>query len=86
MQFDGDTITIDISMDMDEIAEFEAFLRPRIDYIERIDVEENAPMRCSALLAMLYALKKSHSNLSIPFIERGHYSASGIGTLFWNKF
>lgn len=83
MQFDGDAITIDVSMNMEEIVEFEAFIRPRIEYIEQIDVEENGPMQCSALLGLLSSLKKSRRELSIPFIEKGYYSALGLGTIFW---
>lgn len=83
MQFDGDAITIDASMNMEELAEFEAFVRPRIEYIERIDVEENAPLQSGALIVMLASLKKSRRELVIPFIEKGHYSASGLGTLLW---
>lgn len=83
MQFDGDAITIDVSMNMEEIAEFEAFVRPRIEYIERIDVEENAPMQSGALIAMLYSLKTNRRELSIPFIEKGRYSVSGLGSISW---
>lgn len=83
MQFDGETITIDVSMSMEELIEFEAFIRPRIEYIEHIEVEESAPMQCSALLGLLYSLKKSRRELTIPFIEKGRYSATGLGTMTW---
>jgi hypothetical protein len=83
MQFDGDTLTIDLSMSMEEIREFERFIRPRIEYIETINVEEGNGLASSALLALLASIKRTRRELSIPFIERGRTASPVYGTLYW---
>lgn len=83
MEFDGDALTIDLSMGMEEIREFEAFVRPRIDYIDRIEVAEGGVLKSSALLALLASLKKTRPEVVIPFMEKGSSTASAYGTLHW---
>ena len=83
MQFDGDALTIDVSMSREEISEFEAFVRPRIEYIDRIDVEENGILKSSALLALLASIKKSRNEIAIPFLEKKSVSLTGYGTIHW---
>ncbi|DAB39251.1 MAG: hypothetical protein A2023_03405 [Sulfuricurvum sp. GWF2_44_89] len=83
MEFDGDALTIDLSMSMEEIKEFEAFVRPRIDYIDRIEVEESGVLKSSALLALLASLKKTRRELSIPFLEKGITTSAAYGTIHW---
>ena len=83
MQFDGDVLTIDLGMSMEEIREFEQFVRPRIEYIETIETEEGGELTSSALLALLSSLKRSRPELKIPFIERGSTRAASYGTLHW---
>ncbi len=83
MEFDGDALTIDISMSMEEIKEFEAFVRPRIDYIDRIEIEDGGILKSSALLALLASLKKTRRELVIPFLEKGSATSSAYGTIHW---
>lgn len=83
MQFDGDVLTIGLDMTMEEIREFEQFIRPRIEYIERIEAEEGSVLKSSALLALLASLKRTRNELSIPFLERGLTTAPAYGTLHW---
>lgn len=83
MQFDGDALTIDLSMSMEEIKEFEAFVRPRIEYIDRIDIEETGALKSSALLALLISLKKTRREIDIPFLDRKNISSSSCGTIHW---
>lgn len=83
MEFNGDVLTIDSNMSMDEIKEFEAFIRPRIEYIETIEVIEVKGLKSSALLSILSSLKKTHPELSIPFLNKGSVSSSGHGTIHW---
>lgn len=83
MEFDGDALTIDLSMSMEEIKEFEAFVRPRIDYIECIEVEEGGILKSSALLALLASLKKTRRELVIPFLEKGITVSPTYGTIHW---
>jgi len=83
MEFDGDVLTIDGSMSMEEIREFEAFIRPRLEYIETIEIEGGEGLSCSALLALLASLKRTRRELSIPFLERGGVASPVYGTLNW---
>lgn len=83
MEFDGDALTIDLTMGMEEIKEFEAFVRPRIDYIDRIEIEEGGILKSSALLALLASLKKTRRELVIPFLEKGMNVSGAYGTIHW---
>lgn len=83
MQFDGDVLTIELNMPMEEIREFEAFVRPRLEYIETIEAEDGTQLQHSALLALLMSLKRTKKELKIPFIERGEAISVAYGTLHW---
>lgn len=82
MQFDGDTLTIDSELSMEEIREFEAFVRPRLEYIEAIEVEEGK-LKSSALLSLLVSLKRTRPELSIPFLSKGVSVSPAYGTVYW---
>jgi hypothetical protein len=83
MQFDGDALTIGLDMSMEEIREFEQFVRPRLEYLETIEAEEGALLHSSALLALLVSLKRTRSALKIPFLERGLMASGTYGTVHW---
>ncbi len=83
MQFDGDILTIGLDMSMEEIREFEQFVRPRLEYIEMIEIEEGAALNSSALLSLLISLKRTRPEIRIPFLEQGSTTAGGYGTLHW---
>lgn len=83
MLFDGDELTIALDMSMEEIREFELFVRPRLEYIETIEVEEGTFLRSSALLALLVSLKRTRSQLNIPFLNQRVTAACAYGTLHW---
>ena len=83
MEFNGDVLTIDCSMSMEEIMEFEAFIRPRLEYIEMIEVLEDAPLQSSALLSILSSLKRTKNDLQIPFLEKKEVFSSVYGTIHW---
>ena len=70
MEFDGDVLTIDINMSMEEIIEFEDFIRTRVDYIDIIEVKEEGSFKSSAFLSILSSLKKTKPELQIPFLEK----------------
>ena len=83
MLFDGDVLTIEPEMSLDEVREFEQFVRTRLDYIETIEVEEGKPLQSSALLAILISLKRTRPDLKIPFIDSGKTTSDAYGTLHW---
>ncbi|MDO9208573.1 MAG: hypothetical protein Q7T91_10030 [Sulfuricurvum sp.] len=83
MQFDGDVLTIGLDMSMEEIREFEQFVRPRLDYIETIEIEEGTHLRSSSLLSLLVSLKRTRPELAIPFLNQGLTASTAYGTLHW---
>ena len=83
MEFNGDVLTIDNSMSMEEILEFEAFIRPRLEYIEMIEVTQEGTIKSSALLSILVSLKKTKSALQIPFLDQKVVSSPEYGTIHW---
>lgn len=82
MQFDGDTLTIEPGMSMEELREFEAFVRPRLEYIETIEVEEGA-LGTSALLALLSSIKRTRPELGIPYLAKGKTTPPAQGRIHW---
>ncbi|MDP1784454.1 MAG: hypothetical protein Q8K81_03390 [Sulfuricurvum sp.] len=83
MQFDGDVLTIGLDMSMEEIREFEQFIRPRLEYLDTIEIEEGGTLRSSSLLSLLVSLKRTRPELKIPFLERGMTTSGVYGTLHW---
>ena len=83
MEFNGDVLTIDSSMSMEEIVEFEIFIRPRLEYIEMIEVSDEGALKCSALLSILSSLKRTKSDLKIPFLDKRAISSPEYGTIHW---
>jgi len=83
MEFNGDVLTIDIDMSIEEIIEFEEFIRSRVDYIETINVNEDGGLQSSALIALLVSLKQTKPDLEIPFLEKGKFVSKAYGTMNW---
>ncbi len=83
MEFDGDVLTIGLDMSMEEVREFEAFIRPRLEYVESIEVEEGSVLRSSALLALLVSIKRTRHEVKIPFLDQGMNASGGYGTVHW---
>lgn len=83
MEFDGDALIIDLGMSMDEVREFETFVRQKLDYICSIVAREpNAP--CSgALLSLLAGIKKSSPNINIDFLQNGFIESELYGRVEW---
>lgn len=83
MKIDGDVLTIDLNMSMDEVIKFEEFIRPRIEYVEKIETEECSILTSSALLSLLASIKKTRPEIEIPFLEKGWSISSEYGTVHW---
>lgn len=83
MEFDGDVLTIDMSMSMEEVAEFEDFIRTRIDYVQIIETAQESALRNSAIVALLVSLKRTKPELQIPFLEKGVFASLKYGTIHW---
>ena len=83
MEINGDVLIIDTDMSMEEIREFEEFIRPRIDYVEIIEVEESSALKSSAFLSILTSLKKTKPELQIHFLEKGMSISPVYGKMNW---
>lgn len=83
MEINGDEIIIDLDMPMDEVVNFEEFIRPRIEYIEKIEAEENSTLTSGALLSLLVSIKKTRPEIEMPFLEKGWTTYPTHGTLHW---
>lgn len=83
MEFNGDVLTVDIDMSMQEIVEFEDFIRNRLDYIDAIEVKEEGSLKSSALLSILCSLKKTKPELQISFLQKGVVTSPEYGTIHW---
>ncbi|MFA7353235.1 MAG: hypothetical protein WCZ70_01300 [Sulfurimonadaceae bacterium] len=83
MKIDGDVLTIDLNMSMDEVIKFEEFIRPRIEYVEKIETEESSVLASSALLSLLASIKKTRPEIEIEFLEKGSSISPEYGTVHW---
>ena len=83
MKIDGDILTIDLNLSMDEIVTLEEFVRPRIEYIERIETEDGSVLSSSALLSLLVSIKKTRPEIEIPFLQKEQTISFASGTVHW---
>ncbi len=82
MQLDGDTIIIDANISKEEVLEFEEFIRPRIEYIETIEVEQKDEISSSTLISLLVSIKKSYPQIEISFLDK-KYTSPLYGIINW---
>lgn len=83
MTIDGDTLEIDLDIDIDDVVELKNFVADRLEYIETIVVNgENEIFTSSSLFALLHSIKISKPSISIPVIEND-LSVGVYGTLHW---
>lgn len=83
MQLHGDTITIGLELTMEEIREFEQFVRTHLYEIRAIEMEEGGALHSSALIALLVSLKHTRPEMSIPFLEQREAISPLYGKLHW---
>lgn len=85
MQIDGDRLNISLDMTQADIDELKKFVLPRLEYIEEVGFEggdDEMPLS-SALIAFLVSLKKTKSDIKIPFIDNGGYDFKKLGKAEW---
>jgi hypothetical protein len=84
MTIDGDVLEIELDMDLNEVMELKKFVEPRLEYIESIEVVgEKDKFVSSSLFAILFSIKKSKPEISIPIIDSGKLVLSDYGSLNW---
>lgn len=85
MQIDGDRLNISLDMTQADIDELKKFVLPRLEYIEEVGFEggdEELPLS-SALITFLVSLKKTKSDIKIPFIDGGGFDFKKLGKAEW---
>ncbi len=83
MTIDGDTLEIDIDIDIDDVLELKNFVADRLEYIEEINVAgEMNKFVTSSLFQLLYSIKKSKPSMVIPAIE-STLKFEAYGTVHW---
>lgn len=84
MTIDGDVLEIELDMELDDVLELKAFVTPRLEYIESIEViGARDRFASSSLFALLYSIKQSKPGMKIPILDGGKLELSDYGTLHW---
>lgn len=82
MIVDGENLIISLDADRDEILNIHDFIKPRLEFIESINVEEDVPLVSSLLLQLLVSVKKSNPQIRISVIDDAVLSKR-YGVLNW---
>ncbi|MEA3522812.1 MAG: hypothetical protein U9R50_07535 [Campylobacterota bacterium] len=70
MTIDGDTLEIELDMDINDVLELKNFVADRLEYIEAISIVGEADdFASSSLLQLLYSIKKSKPSIVIDAID-----------------
>ncbi len=87
MYIDGDRLVVSIEADLNEVQELAAFAKPRLEFIDGIDFEEEAPesFGSSALFQLLASLKKSKPDLEIALFDTKDYTLGQLGIFRWGE-
>ena len=85
MTIDGDTLEIDLDMDIKEVLELKNFVEQRLEYIEAVVITgELDAFVSSSLLQLLHSIKLSKPSIQIDAIE-ADLKLEEYGTLHWIK-
>lgn len=86
MTIDGDTIEIELDMDIDEVISLKDFVADRLEYIEAIDVVgEMKTFASSSLFQLLVSIKKSRPSIKIDAID-SDLRLSSYGVIQWSHY
>lgn len=81
---DGESLNIGLDMGLDDVVELKNFIDKRLEYIEEIGVNgELDTFTTSALLQLLFSLKKSKPSLKIPIIDEKSVRFKEFGQMKW---
>lgn len=82
MIVDGENLIVSLDADRDEIISIFEFIKPRLEFIESISVEEDVPLVSSLLLQLLVSVKKSNPQITISVLD-DNILEKRYGTLHW---
>jgi exonuclease VII large subunit len=83
MTIDGDTLEIELDMDIEDVTELKDFVKDRLEYIETIKVTgEKSGFGTSSLFQLLFSIKKSRPEIAVEVIE-SDLKLEQYGTMHW---
>ncbi len=83
MTIDGDTIEIELDMDIEDVTELKNFVKDRLEYIETIKVVGDRKMfTSSSLFQLLFSIKKTRPEIAIEAID-GDLKLEQYGVMHW---
>ncbi len=85
MTIDGDTLEIELDMDIKDVLELKEFVAERLEYIEAVAITgEMKRFSSSSLLQLLHSIKKSKPSISIDVID-SDLKLEDYGVIHWMK-
>ena len=85
MTIDGDTLEIELDMDIKDVHELKNFVADRLEYIEAVSITgEMNEFSSSSLLQILHSMKKSKPSIKIDAIDKG-LTLENYGVIHWIK-
>lgn len=85
MTIDGDTLEIELDMDIKDVLELKKFVESRLEYIEAVSVIGTMNrFSSSSLFQLLYSMQKSKPSLKIDVID-SDLQLEDYGVIHWIK-
>ena len=85
MTIDGDTLEIELDMDIKDVVELKNFVADRLEYIEAVTITgEMDAFASSSLFQLLYSIKKSKPSITISAID-ADLALEQYGLIHWVK-
>lgn len=85
MTIDGDTLEIELDMDIKDVLELKNFVADRLEYIEAVSIiGEMKEFSTSSLLQLLFSIKKSKPSIVIDLID-SDLKLEKYGLIHWIK-
>lgn len=83
MTIDGDTLEIELDMDIEDVVELKNFVADRLEYIEAINVGGGrSTFVSSSLFQLLHSIKKTKPSIAIDLIDNDLKLAK-YGLIHW---
>ena len=85
MTIDGDTLEIELDMDINDVLELKSFVTDRLEYIEEVSITGDLDeFSTSSVFQLLYSIKKSKPSIKIDAID-SDLKLEHYGVMHWIK-
>lgn len=85
MTIDGDTLEIELDMDINDVLELKSFVADRLEYIEEVSITGDLDeFSTSSVFQLLYSIKKSKPSIKIDAID-SDLKLEHYGVMHWIK-